>query len=344
MNYKVCLYVKDIEDINRTIIVNDDIELLLFVKCLIISMNGNSNELFFLENSDEILEVDDCDTLASLNLEAGIKYQIEYNYSNKVWILEFEVLEKNKGLKNNQIEIIDGSGYGICSSEASYFIKNFINSQNENWKEDVLSHSKTLASYFNFKFVLDECNKKVNDYILIYQEGHKPKSLIMNIALEGFNKEIKRKIVVNNNILIDKFCRGIISSMNGYMDHLYTIKINKKWYDENVLDEKLSYLDLLIGNKFKVIYDYGDNWEFNVKVVKIIDGYNEKEFEVLEGIGYGIVEDCGGKQGLCNVFNGQSDYFEKEDINEFDLEETQKYIDKELKKENLHLERIDWYC
>lgn len=81
---------------------------------------------------------------------------------------------------------------------------------------------------------------------------------------------------------------------------------------------------------------------FYVKVSKITDGFNEKEFEVIDGKGYGIVDDCGGIYGLCSIFDGESDYFEPIDIDEFDLEETQKYVESTLKIENLHQFREEY--
>ncbi len=113
---------------------------------------------------------------------------------------------------------------------------------------------------------------------------YSPKSIVMNVSLNGFDKEIKRKIIVNNNILVDKFCRAVIVSMQGEIDHLYTVKFNKRLSDENILDEKLSYLELSVGSKFKVIYDYGDNWQFNVRVSKVNSGFHDKEFEILSGL------------------------------------------------------------
>lgn len=336
MNYKICLYVKDIKSINRTIVVNDNLSLQLFIKSLIVSMNGNSNNLYNLFHNEEIVEYEDDANLTFLNLKEGDIYCVEYNYNENFWDLEFEVFEKNVGLKNKEFEIIDLSGYGICLQENMFFIKELIDTNNKKWKNDCLSHYKFLNKYFNSEISLEEINEKVNDYILFYKDMYSPKNIVMNISLEGFNKEIKRKIIVNNNILIDKFCRAVVVSMNGDLDHLYTIKINKKFYEENILDKKLNFLDLSVGSKFKVVYDYGDNWQFNIRISKIENGYNEKEFIIVKGTGYGIVEDCGGIYGLYNVFTGKSDYFEAQDINEFNLDEIQKWVDEELKIDNLH--------
>ncbi len=235
---------------------------------------------------------------------------------------------EKKGLNPKKVEIIKGSGYGICQDEDMFFIKELIASKNRKWKNGILEYYKNLNTYFNSTFLLEENNKLVDDYIALYEEMYIPKSIVMNVSLDGFAKDIKRKIIVNNNISIDSFCRAIITSMRGDMSHLYTIKMNKKYYDENILSEELNYLELTVGKRLKVLYDFGDNWVFNVRVSKIINGYNPKEFEILGGVGYGIVDDCGGVYGLYNVFNDTSEYFKKRDINEFNLDELQKLVDK----------------
>lgn len=42
--------------------------------------------------------------------------------------------------------------------------------------------------------------------------------------------------------------------------------------------------------------------------------------------GYGIIDDCGGIFGLCNIFNGEDDSWGKHNINEFNLEECNKIV------------------
>lgn len=343
MNCVINLYVSEIKSINRTIVVNDNISVQLFVKSLILSMNGSTRNLYLLEKSGDVVEFDDSDDLSMLNLKVGDIYTIEYNYDDKFWNLEFVVMEKNDGLNIKKIEILDGQGYGICQSEDMLFIKELIYTKNKKWRENILDYYKTLNKYFNLKFLLDEVSKLIDDYGKLYEEMYSPKSIVMNVSLNGFDKEIKRKIIVNNNILIDKFCRAVIVSMQGEIDHLYTVKFNKRLSDENILDEKLSYLELSVGSKFKVIYDYGDNWQFNVRVSKVNSGFYDKEFEILSGLGYGIVEDCGGVNGLNAVFNGESASFDPYDINEFNLDGLQKYVDKQMMEDNLHQERSEYY-
>ena len=87
MSYVINLYVSDIKSINRTVVVNDNISIQLFVKSLILSMNGSTRNLYLLEKSGDVVEFDDSDDLSMLNLKVGDIYTIEYNYDDKLWNL-----------------------------------------------------------------------------------------------------------------------------------------------------------------------------------------------------------------------------------------------------------------
>lgn len=153
MSYVIKLYVSDIKSINRLIIASDSLPLQLFIKCLILSMNGDVNALNLLKNNDEIVEFEDTDCISLLNLKVGDTYQIIYNFDDKAWNLEFEVLKKNGNLNVNKMEIIDGVGYGICQNENMFFIRELIASKNKKWKNGVLNYYKTLNSFLTQIFV-----------------------------------------------------------------------------------------------------------------------------------------------------------------------------------------------
>ena len=155
-----------------------------------------------------------------------------------------------------------------------------------------------------------------------------PKRYVFNVSLYGFEKEIKRKIVVNNDILIEDFCKTVILAMNGDLSHLYCIKIGKQYLSEYFNDLELYYLNLKEKQKFKIVYDMGDNWIFNLTLSKIIDEYRDNEFEVISGKGYGIIDDVGGIWGLEDVFSGKDTSWGKYNIDDFDLEECNENIKK----------------
>ena len=70
---------------------------------------------------------------------------------------------------------------------------------------------------------------------------------------------------------------------------------------ENAVYAKISQLVSNSGDEMVLFYDYGDGWEVSITLEKI---FEDKELpgrelpRVLEGNGYGIIEDCGGPGGL----------------------------------------------
>jgi len=67
---------------------------------------------------------------------------------------------------------------------------------------------------------------------------------------------------------------------------------------------KLSQMDIEAPSRLVVWYDFGDDWRVPVTLEKIIDDPDLPGRElprVLEGAGFGIIEDCGGTPGLYNL-------------------------------------------
>lgn len=84
-------------------------------------------------------------------------------------------------------------------------------------------------------------------------------------------------------------------------------------------------------------YDFGDNWRFNIILEKILENKNISSKDlprVIEGEGFGIIEDCGGIMGLEDIRKAFAvkkgeDYemycnwlgTKELDLNKFDLED-----------------------
>lgn len=183
----------------------------------------------------------------------------------------------------------------------------------------------------------------------------------MKVSLKGFDKEINRIIAVNDDMALKKFCEAVIESMNGWLEHLYILTHNKIEYMSSGFDardfdavsigtKKLSYLELQEKDKLLLEYDTGDGWEFKIQVKKVNNGYKEKNFTILSGKGKGIIENCGGLWGLEQFINKtvpgeMQDWYlslfeedELYDINDFDLEETNHYLDSVYNKRKKKIE------
>ena len=80
----------------------------------------------------------------------------------------------------------------------------------------------------------------------------------------------------------------------------------------NIVESKLREVLCKISDRLALWYDFGDDWFIDIKLENTTNELNS-EIQVLpklvEGSGYGIIEDCGGPMGLkdlCDVFKDKS--------------------------------------
>lgn len=79
--------------------------------------------------------------------------------------------------------------------------------------------------------------------------------------------------------------------------------------DDKVHDATEHILKHTITNphsKLSLVYDFGDNWDIDVTLERVFKDDNLPGRllpRVLDGKGYGIIEDCGGTSGLTNLAN-----------------------------------------
>ena len=332
MKIVVCVYVDDLfddleEKLNRTIVVDENISLSDFCEIISISLGKVYSPLYILKYKNDLYSLYDFETknineykLKDLNLKITDEMNLVYDEKNyyNFGINVVDILNTNA---YNDNQVIDGIGYGILPKDDSFTLCRILNYSSEQIEKYC---TKTQKEFLTKKFDIDDCNQKIEEYLKMKKETNKPKSYILNISLNGFNKEIKRKIIVNNNLSINTFCRMVIASFKGDLSHLYGIKINNYLIEGKYKNLSLYHLHLNDKQKFSVIYDYGDNWCFKVSVSKIIEGYSE--MKVISGKGYGIVDDCGGVWGLYDIFYGEDNLneygegWEHHDINDFNLD------------------------
>lgn len=340
------VYLKGLKkEINRQIIVNENINLQDFCEYVIVSMNGDCKHLYQLILNDEYTYLGPgCDILyaqqeemmegydlSDLDLQIGDKLMLNYDFSTDwEFIIKIKNIKKEnpKDSKRN-FEVISGKGQGIL--EGFFSAKAFKKCINSNLSEKEIFSKlpNQFKDYINKKFDVSSINEQIDEYVEKYRELVKPKRYIMNISLEGFKSEIKRKISVDSNVKIYQFCRSVITSMNGDLSHIYGMKIGREYIDDEILKEQdLNYLELKENQKLKIIYDFGDNWVFNITVNKIIEEYGHtRKFNVLSGKGYGIIDDCGGVGELCDIFNKINKEWGECDINDFDVDRINRKID-----------------
>ncbi|MBO1136469.1 IS1096 element passenger TnpR family protein [Enterococcus faecalis] len=103
-----------------------------------------------------------------------------------------------------------------------------------------------------------------------------------------------RHICVSANETLEEFADIILSAFDFFNDHAHMFCMdNQVWSEDDcyyaewvdldqeyrhTCDYKLSQLGLEKGDRFKMIFDFGDDWRFQCKVLRII----EEEFEEVK--------------------------------------------------------------
>lgn len=82
-------------------------------------------------------------------------------------------------------------------------------------------------------------------------------------------------------------------------------RLDKRYRElKDAKDVKLKWILDKENQNMEFQYDFGDNWRFNVVIEKIFNDKNITGRElpkVIEGEGFGIIEDCGGTMGLEDI-------------------------------------------
>lgn len=159
----------------------------------------------------------------------------------------------------------------------------------------------------------------------------------VSVVLLEFEEQIKRTLLINDNVKISDFCEAIIISMNGDLSHRYELKYKNKYYlmkgmTRRRADEVFMGSDrickLLFDEKDMMLinYDFGDNWMFAVRIEEIIKGHNPKNVVLLDGTGKGIDDDCGGVFGLERLINNKDNDWGY-DIDDFNIDKINERFD-----------------
>lgn len=160
----------------------------------------------------------------------------------------------------------------------------------------------------------------------------------VKVTLQGFKKDIKRTMLINDNVKISTFCEAIITSMNGDLSHMYDLKYKNTYYlmpgntPERMNQVKMGstrICKLFFDEKDKMLinYDFGDNWMFEVTIREIIKGHNDKNFILVDGKGKGIEDDCGGIYGLYDLIQDEENEWGYS-IDDFDIDKINETLDK----------------
>jgi len=162
----------------------------------------------------------------------------------------------------------------------------------------------------------------------------------IQIVLKGSKPKIWRRILINSDILLVDFHRIIQTTMGWTNSHLHIFSDGFEEYSpkefevEYAKDSRTIKLDkILKGEKSKIHYEYdfGDGWEHNIILEKILASDNQIQIpKCIAGKRNCPPEDCGGVWGYSDML---------EILKQPDHEEYENYI--ELLGDNFDPEYFD---
>jgi len=138
----------------------------------------------------------------------------------------------------------------------------------------------------------------------------------IQIALTRFKPKIWRRLLIPSDLLLSDFHKIIQSSMGWTNSHLHQFIKNQIFYTERMPDDdtweemnnvdyvKTKISDLLKKEKDKIVYEYdfGDGWEHDVLLEKILPFDEKLKYPVcLAGKMNCPPEDCGGVWGYSDL-------------------------------------------
>lgn len=153
----------------------------------------------------------------------------------------------------------------------------------------------------------------------------------LNVQLKGAKPECFRTFIIRSDCKMMTLASTIIAIFNGNASHIYNFDVPAKkldvqiYIDEGMNDNdddfainvrheqpskhvdarkyKISDCFEKVGDEAAFLYDFGDGWQFDIRLQEIIEDqvYEEVSPWVLEGSGLGIIEDCGGIGGLERI-------------------------------------------
>ncbi len=110
---------------------------------------------------------------------------------------------------------------------------------------------------------------------------------LMKVYPAGRGRDVYRNIEICGNSTLNQLCGVILESFDFIDEHLYEFCMDNKMYSEDcyrfnpmeddLFDEDdaegtdiaLDELGLIEGQKFSLHYDFGDDWMFAIRVMKI---------------------------------------------------------------------------
>lgn len=170
----------------------------------------------------------------------------------------------------------------------------------------------------------------------VYQQPQSKERFVFRVDLQGMKPPLWRRLSLPKDATFFDLHRAIQAAFGWSGYHLHAFSTAGKPRQRLVIDwegeaadhygwtRKLRETETRLSDIFEgsikmmnYCYDFGDNWDFSVKLEKEIvsEEKDVEPFQILKGNGGSLIEDCGGIWGLQEIIAGTHEY-----LDEFDKE------------------------
>lgn len=142
--------------------------------------------------------------------------------------------------------------------------------------------------------------------------AHPPHDLVLHVSLRNIRPLIWRRLLVPGELTLHQLHR-VLQLVFGWQDyHLYLFEVGGQRFEkpdpeaegESSRAAALASLGLEAGDRFLYRYDFGDDWEHEIRVERVLPRAADEEISLpalLDGARAGPPEDCGGVGGYLGL-------------------------------------------
>ena len=129
-------------------------------------------------------------------------------------------------------------------------------------------------------------------------------------------EKVERTLEVPGSLTLERLCAEILTSIDFEFDHFYMFEILGRTYDgappyapsREHCRVKLAALELKKGDRFSLTYDFGDDWQFDIRVLSVSDQSSDTVRIISQ-------------KGFVEQYPDEDNWDEVEDWDEEDLED-----------------------
>jgi len=218
-------------------------------------------EVVYSSRPSDYMEEVQCKTLDDLDSQIGLELSDE---------------------QNEQLDVLMNAIESLYQGNISQ--EEFLNELNSNALNLPEFAKKELFRIINGIDAVSQDDDIIEINSHYFDDIDEDKTYVISVSLF---KGCYRHIKISGICTLDDLHTVINEAFSFDDDHLHVFYMkSKSWYDEEAYydyraeqggvstsDITLNELNFSVGEKFKYVFDFGDNWQFQCKVIKVLDEY-----------------------------------------------------------------------